>query len=324
MPSPKLELDYLEEGQSEPEVTENDNWNRVDALLHLAIIDRDLVAQPASPSNGDAYLLTVTPTGTHWSGQGNKLAFYYDGWRFLTPEEGFVARVKDENISIMYDGAAWATFGSGSSTLNNDAATTAPTANEDSGDGYAVGSRWTDVTADVTYICVDATVAAAKWAKITPRHLKMFRPQENEYTGSNPATADTINGHPVLDFDQTTQEIAMFAGIMPDHYRGGSIKVSLYWIAEANTGTVGWDVSFEYTADGVTINADSFATAQTVTAATVPGTTNLLKITTVTITNANADAVVAGGFYRMRVRRDVANDTCAADAALRAAVLEEV
>ena len=42
-------------------------------------------------------------------------------------------------------------------------ATTAPTANEDSGDGYSVGSQWLDVTNDKFYICVDATATAAVW-----------------------------------------------------------------------------------------------------------------------------------------------------------------
>ena len=39
----------------------------------------------------------------------------------------------------------------------------APTANDDSGEGYSVGSIWIDVTADNSYICVDSTVGAAVW-----------------------------------------------------------------------------------------------------------------------------------------------------------------
>jgi hypothetical protein len=41
--------------------------------------------------------------------------------------------------------------------------TTAPTVNEDSGDGYEVGSLWVDVTNDKTYVCTDATAGAAVW-----------------------------------------------------------------------------------------------------------------------------------------------------------------
>lgn len=42
-------------------------------------------------------------------------------------------------------------------------ATTAPTVNDDSADGYGPGSMWVDVTNDDIYFCVDATAAAAVW-----------------------------------------------------------------------------------------------------------------------------------------------------------------
>ena len=54
------------------------------------------------------------------------------------------------------------------STFNKFDATAAPTADDDSGDGYVVGSRWFDVTNDKAYICVDATATAAVWKMITP------------------------------------------------------------------------------------------------------------------------------------------------------------
>ena len=45
--------------------------------------------------------------------------------------------------------------------------TSAPTANEDSGDGYCVGSFFYDVTNDKAYVCLDATATAAVWTEIT-------------------------------------------------------------------------------------------------------------------------------------------------------------
>lgn len=51
--------------------------------------------------------------------------------------------------------------------LNKWDATVAPTANEDSGDGYGVGSRWIDVTANKEYVCLDATLTAAVWTETT-------------------------------------------------------------------------------------------------------------------------------------------------------------
>lgn len=46
-------------------------------------------------------------------------------------------------------------------------ATAAPTTSDDSGDGYGPGSIWIDVTNDVAYVCVDASVANAVWDRIS-------------------------------------------------------------------------------------------------------------------------------------------------------------
>jgi uncharacterized protein YlxP (DUF503 family) len=46
-------------------------------------------------------------------------------------------------------------------------ATTAPTVNDNSGDGYSVNSVWIDTIANKAYICLDSTVGAAVWKDIT-------------------------------------------------------------------------------------------------------------------------------------------------------------
>ena len=54
-----------------------------------------------------------------------------------------------------------------SALQSNLSATTAPTANDDSDDGYSVGSTWINVTTDEAYVCLDATVGAAVWENTT-------------------------------------------------------------------------------------------------------------------------------------------------------------
>lgn len=49
----------------------------------------------------------------------------------------------------------------------NLAATTAPTANDDSTANYEVGSDWLDTTNDKAYICLDNTATAAVWTETT-------------------------------------------------------------------------------------------------------------------------------------------------------------
>lgn len=53
------------------------------------------------------------------------------------------------------------------SLQNNLAASSAPTVNDDSSVGYAVGSLWIDTTGDEAYRCVDASVGSAVWVKTT-------------------------------------------------------------------------------------------------------------------------------------------------------------
>jgi hypothetical protein len=157
--------------------------------------------------------------------------------------------------------------------------------------------------------------------------LAVFIPLANQPPASNYATLNARNGHLVLEFDTTTQETAIFAGKMPRHYGGGNLVVYVSWMAaSATTGTGGWDVTFERDADGGDdMDADSFATAQTVTAATVPGTSGVIKVTSVTCTagSTGTDSIAAGDDFRLRIRRDVANDTAAGDLQLLSVEVKE-
>lgn len=156
--------------------------------------------------------------------------------------------------------------------------------------------------------------------------LCVFTPLHNEPPATNPARFDTRNGHAILRFDTTTQQIAIFRGIMPRHYSGGGITVYVHAsLSSAISGTLGWDVSFERVSDSQQdIDSDGFATAQIIVAATVPGTSGFVFILNVIVTNgANMDSIAAGEAFRVRLRRDVANDTAAGDAEFYALELKE-
>jgi hypothetical protein len=134
------------------------------------------------------------------------------------------------------------------------------------------------------------------------------------------ASIDTRNGHPVLDFDAATDENAIFAGILPRHYAGGGLTVSLRWAATtATSGNVVWNVAIERLADEAQdIDSDGFATAQAVTA-TAPATSGMVQYTDVTFTNgAQMDSLAAGESFRVKVTRDADNgsDTMTSDAEL--------
>jgi hypothetical protein len=76
---------------------------------------------------------------------------------------------------------------------------------------------------------------------------------------------------------------------------------------------------------GQDIDADGFATAQTITAATVDATSGNATTTSVTCTAgaAGTDSIAAGDLFRLRIRRDVANDTATGDAQILAVIVKE-
>jgi hypothetical protein len=157
--------------------------------------------------------------------------------------------------------------------------------------------------------------------------LLIFRAMDNEPPATNYATFDVRNGHPCLDFDTTTGEAAYFSAVMPRNYSDATgVTVYLHWGGTvAGTGTVGWLVAFERLADGGTdLDADSFASDQTVTAEAADATSGILDVSSVAITKgANMDSVVAGDYFRIRITRDVANDNLNGDAELYAVEIKE-
>ena len=149
--------------------------------------------------------------------------------------------------------------------------------------------------------------------------LCMFFPADNEPPSTNYATLDTRNQHTVLDFDDTTNEEAVFKGIMPRAYGGGGLTVYIHYaMTSATTGDIDWDVAFERIGDQQQdLDSDGFAAANSVDNTTVPGTSGNVDIVNVTFTDgADMDSIAVGESFRMKVTRDATSDTAAGDAEL--------
>lgn len=85
--SPRLALPLLFAGQSQKEFFVNEAHARIDALLHAAI-EGQQDAPPATPTEGECWLVGATPTGA-WEDHAGALAAYEaGGWLFVTPRDG--------------------------------------------------------------------------------------------------------------------------------------------------------------------------------------------------------------------------------------------
>ena len=105
--STNIEMPFIEAAQSQKHVTHNAALQVLDALMMLAVFDRDLAVPPGSPADGDRYLVAANASGD-WSGQDGKIAAWQDGaWAFYTPKEGWFIWIADEDVFLVFNGASW-------------------------------------------------------------------------------------------------------------------------------------------------------------------------------------------------------------------------
>ena len=105
--TPNLQLPYILAAQQQKHVTHNEAVRALDCVVQLTVLDRNLAAPPALPLEGARYIVDVAPTGA-WAGQAGRIAAYQDaGWIFYAPIEGWITWVADENVALVFDGAAW-------------------------------------------------------------------------------------------------------------------------------------------------------------------------------------------------------------------------
>lgn len=132
---------------------------------------------------------------------------------------------------------------------------------------------------------------------------------------ANYATLDVRAGSgvivPVLDFDDTTDETIYFKGLMPLHYAGGGVTVTVHWMAtSATSGTISLDVAFmSVTDDADDVDTKAFAAVNNANPTTASA-TGEVDYATVTFTDgADMDSVAAGEVFFLKVTRDADGTT---------------
>lgn len=107
METSNLKLPYILAAQSQKHVTHNEALRALDAIVQLAVLDKDLSAPPGSPAEGSRYIVAGSPTGA-WAGHATHVAAWQDGtWAFYAPVAGWLAWVDDESESYLFSGGGW-------------------------------------------------------------------------------------------------------------------------------------------------------------------------------------------------------------------------
>lgn len=94
----------------------DDNLALLDNLVmpNINFALKSVSAEPGAPSNGDAYIIGASPSGTDWGGSPEKedwFAVYYanTGWHLAEPREGWKIYDRTSNTWYQFNGTAWVT-----------------------------------------------------------------------------------------------------------------------------------------------------------------------------------------------------------------------
>lgn len=105
--TPHLLLPYILASQAQKHVTHNEALRLLDAMVQLSVLDRNLTAPPASPVDGDRYIVASGATGL-WAGWDLNVAFWIDGvWLRLVPRPGWLAWIAAEQAFVVWNGSSW-------------------------------------------------------------------------------------------------------------------------------------------------------------------------------------------------------------------------
>jgi len=101
-----INLTLVEQGQAQKEVTVNEAFQKIDAILNIGAISIGDITPPVAPTDGDTYIVGNSATGD-WSGFDNDIAYFETIWKFITPNEGMSLWVNDEDKIYSWSGTSW-------------------------------------------------------------------------------------------------------------------------------------------------------------------------------------------------------------------------
>jgi len=128
MTTPILGLSEISENQSSKYITHNMALRAIEVLLTGVADRRTTASPPGSPAEGDAYIIAnASPSGDWADFAEHDIAFYASGWYNITPKEGLILWVADENLRYVFNGAFWVPLGDAVTTTPAPTTTSGPT-----------------------------------------------------------------------------------------------------------------------------------------------------------------------------------------------------
>ncbi|MFN3834319.1 MAG: DUF2793 domain-containing protein [Glycocaulis sp.] len=113
--TPRLGLPWLMPAQAQKHVTMNEALRRLDGIVQATAQSRTTALEPASPAEGEGWILPAEAGGPHWDGfaPGDLVIWQDAGWTRHIPRQGWQVWVVDEGQLAVFDGEAWQAAGGG-------------------------------------------------------------------------------------------------------------------------------------------------------------------------------------------------------------------
>lgn len=287
-----LGITLLEQSQAQKEVTINEAFALIDAIIKGVVLDKDLATPPGTPAVGDAYLVAASPTGA-WAGKARSIAYFDQIWRFISPVNDLRIWVADEQTYYAYNGTAWAVSVPAIGNISGNAATatalqTPRTINGVAFDGTAnitVTATPANLTGEVTSVGVATTVTnAAVIAKVLTGYVS---------GAGTVAASDTI----LQAIQKLNGNVALRANLSGATFTGA---ISATNLSGTNTGDQTITLTGDVTGSGTGSFTASIGTARVTTAMLANSTVTTAKLATIPCFRATGSTQsVASGVYTL-------------------------
>ncbi len=109
--TPRLALPLIGD-HSQKRIVMNEGLMRLESLVQAQVRSRTTAAQPASPVDGDAYILPAGAAGAVWGAltAGDFVRSESATWETVAFPDGAIVHVADENRLVIRSGSGWAAF----------------------------------------------------------------------------------------------------------------------------------------------------------------------------------------------------------------------